>query len=114
MKIRPKPRKYNKGEEMDESYFATNSNEDGNMSREEVTPSGGDKSGFFDTSKREFKILDKKIDSKNGLKVERKSRKMLVWHDALAFFGTFQLAHHRMGVSNECAKGFDPNQLGTW
>ena len=65
MKIRPKPRKYNKGEEMDESYFATNSNEDGNMSREEVTPSGGDKSGFFDTSKREFKILDKKIDSKN-------------------------------------------------
>ena len=57
---------------------------------------------------------EKKIDSKNGLKVERKSRKMLVWHDALCFFGTFQLAHHRMGVSNECAKGFDPNQLGTW
>lgn len=67
MKIRPKPRKYNKGEEMDESYFATNSNEDGdgNMSREEVTPNPGDKSGFFNTSKREFKILDKKISSKN-------------------------------------------------
>jgi hypothetical protein len=62
-KIRPKPRKYNKGEEMDESYFATNSNEDGNISREETTP-GGD-SGFFSTSKREFKILDKKISSKS-------------------------------------------------
>jgi hypothetical protein len=49
---------------MDESYFATNSNEDGNISREEATPSG-DQSGFFTTSKREFKILDKKISSKN-------------------------------------------------
>lgn len=50
---------------MDESYFATNSNEDGNISREEATPGGDDKSGFFATSKREFKILDKKISSKN-------------------------------------------------
>lgn len=50
---------------MDESYFATNSNEDGNVSREEATPIGDDKSGFFSTSKREFKILDKKISSKN-------------------------------------------------
>ena len=64
-KIKPKPRKYNKGEELEESYFATNSNEDGNISREEATPSGDDKSGFFATSKREFKILDKKISSKN-------------------------------------------------
>ena len=51
---------------------------------------------------------EKKIDSKNGLKVERKSRKMLVWHDALCFFSTFQLAHPRTCVSNESTKGFDP------
>ena len=57
---------------------------------------------------------EKKIDSKNGLKVERKSRKMLVWHDALCFFSTFQLLHPRTCVSNESTKGFDPNQLGTW
>ena len=44
---------------------------------------------------------EKKIDSKNGLKVERKSRKMLVWHDALHFFSTFQLLHPRTCVSNE-------------
>lgn len=61
MKIRPKPRKYNP-EDLDESYFAAKSNEDGNISREE---NPGDKSDFFNTQKREFKILDKKIDSRN-------------------------------------------------
>ena len=47
MKIRPKPRKYNP-EDLDESYFAAKSNEDGNMSREEG-PDGGDKTDFFNT-----------------------------------------------------------------
>lgn len=62
MKIRPKPRKYRHGEEMDESYFAKNSQEDGNNSREEPDD---DKSDFFKSSKREFKIFDKKIKEKN-------------------------------------------------
>jgi magnesium-transporting ATPase (P-type) len=57
MKIRPKPRKYNP-EDLDESYFAAKSNEDGNVSREENPAT--DKSDFFNTQKREFKILDKK------------------------------------------------------
>ena len=61
MKIGPKPRKYNP-EDLDESYFAAKSNEDGNISREE---NPGDKSDFFITQKRGFKILDKKIDSRN-------------------------------------------------
>ena len=63
MKIRPKPRKYNP-EDLDESYFAAKSNEDGNISREEG-PDGGDKTDFFNTQKREFKILDKKNGQKN-------------------------------------------------
>jgi hypothetical protein len=62
MKIRPKPRKYNP-EDLDESYFAAKSNEDGNCSREENP--AADKSDFFNTQKREFKILDKKNASKN-------------------------------------------------
>lgn len=64
MKIRPKPRKYN-NEDIDESYFATKSDEN-SRSRDEETPDGDqDKSEFFKTSKREFKIFDKKISEKN-------------------------------------------------
>ena len=68
MKIRPKPRKYNNGEDMDESYFAANSQEDGNNSPEETGDTDSqykDKSNFFTSSKREFKIFDKKIKDKN-------------------------------------------------
>jgi len=45
MKIRPKPRKYNR-EDLDESYFATNSCEgDVNLSQQEVeTEASSDKS----------------------------------------------------------------------
>ena len=67
MKIQPKPRKYNK-DDLEESYFAANSNEDGNCSREETMAENGcasDKSDFFKTLGREFKIFDKKLDQKN-------------------------------------------------
>ena len=51
MKIRPKPRKYN-NEDIDESYFATKSDEN-SRSRDEETPDGDqDKSEFFKTSSR--------------------------------------------------------------
>ena len=81
MKIRPKPRKYNK-EDMDESYFA-NSNEDGNQSREddEADPDHAtDKSDFFKTSKREFKIFDKKIAEKRYASNRIRSYRYSLWN----------------------------------
>ena len=76
MKIRPKPRKYNETE-VNESYFAANSNEDGNCSRED--PDGdstpNDKSDFFKTPKREFKIFERKLDQKNFASNEIKTAK---------------------------------------
>ena len=78
MKIRPKPRNYNR-DDLDESYFAANSNEDGNCSREETMAGSdaqsADKSDFFKTSKREFKIFEKKLDHKNFTSNEIKSSK---------------------------------------
>lgn len=65
MKIRPKIRKYGMKEGMDESYFAANSMEDGNNSREE--PTDGENAQFFKIPKREFKILDRKIKEKGYL-----------------------------------------------
>ena len=65
MKIRPKPRKYN-NEDIDESYFATKSDEN-SRSRDgdgDEDDEGKDKLDFFKTSKREFKIFDKKICEK--------------------------------------------------
>ena len=61
MKIRPKPRKYAK-DEMDESYFAKNSNDEGSCSTDERTAStaASSTSGFCSKSKREFKIFQKK------------------------------------------------------
>jgi len=56
LKLRPKPRKYDMLDP-DESYFAVTSNGDGDNL--ETGPSS-EKSDFFTTSKREFKIFDKK------------------------------------------------------
>ena len=71
MKIRPKPRKYG-GEELEESYFAVNSNEGKqNLSRDETA----DESDFFDTQKREFKIYDKTIEEKGYSTNEIKTAK---------------------------------------
>lgn len=64
MKIRPKPRKYN-NEDIDESYFATKSDENSKSRDDEAEDENKDKSEFFKTSKREFKIFDKKINEKN-------------------------------------------------
>ena len=56
MKIRPKPRKYN-NEDIDESYFATKSDEN-SRSRDEETPDGDqDKSEFFKTSEIQMTVL---------------------------------------------------------
>ena len=62
IKIRPKPRKYAK-DEMDESYFAKNSNDEGSCSTDERTAStaASSTSGFCSKSKREFKIFQKKL-----------------------------------------------------
>lgn len=66
MKIRPKPRKYDR-EDLDESYFAANSN-DGNISRDDLSQADTgptDKSDYVYASKRDFKIFDKKHTNKN-------------------------------------------------
>ena len=56
LKLRPKPRKYDMLDP-DESYFAATSNEDGDV---EAGVNSGEKSDFFQSPKREFKIFDKK------------------------------------------------------
>lgn len=61
MKIRPKPRNYSK-DDLDESYFAARSTgDDGACSRDEENDRCPD-SGYADVEKREFKILDKKLE----------------------------------------------------
>lgn len=86
MKIRPKPRKYNR-EDMDESYFAANSQEDGDRSREELVSPG--ESDFFKASKREFKIFEKKISEKNFAS-NRICTSKYTWANFVALNLTFQ------------------------
>lgn len=77
IKIRPKPRRYAK-DEMDESYFAKNSNDEGNGSTDEPNDSttASSTSGFCSQSKREFKIFQKKAGdgfASNEIKTTRYS-----------------------------------------
>jgi hypothetical protein len=75
MKIRPKPRKYGH-DELEESYFAVNSNEGKqNLSRDDSGNETTDKSDFYDSHKREFKIFDKNIDEKGYSSNEIKTTK---------------------------------------
>ena len=64
MKVRPKLRNYSK-DDLDESYFAARSNGgEGDNSREDEEKFN--EKCFYETEKREFKILDKKEKYSTG------------------------------------------------